>query len=426
MPPNRLSSSFRLQKTLCSAALACFSGIAVHAQESIRPSQISSLASEARQEQPIGTQGGLMRLGPVNVDASAQMDLEFNDNVGLSESNRKSDGIFRPRFNLDASWQVSRLNSIRLGLGVSYAKYFRNSHLDTQTMLIDPGTQFGFDIFVGDHLRLNIHDRIQIVQNPVDETTLSNVSRFTRLQNSAGVTAFLRYPEWDFVLGYDHFIYDTLSSEFSYLDRSEEQFFASARHRVNDALGVGLEASAAVVRYDQNVNNDATSWTIGAFADATLSEYTRLRLSGGWQELSFDANGTSLDRSDFGGAYVNLSLAQRLTPYFSHTVSAGREARLGLSVNYADYVYARYAATWRMNAALTWTFDAFVEDADESGGAAVSAEHALRWGGGVAVAIKIATRMTLGLRYGYVNKDSDLALRSYYQNSGVISLNYRF
>ncbi len=369
-----------------------------------------------------------MQIGPVNVDASAQVELEANDNVGLSEINRKSDFIFRPRVNVNSEWRVTPLNTIRLGLSVSYAKYFRYSKLDTQALLLDPGTAFGFDVFVGEHLRLNIHDRIQIVQNPVDETTLSNVSRFARLQNSAGVTAFIRYPDWDFVLGYDHFNYNTLSSssEFSYLDRTEEQFFAIARHRVSDALGVGVEGSAALVHYSENVNNDATTWTLGAFADTMLSEYTKLRVSGGWQDISFEGNGTSLDRSNFGSWYANLSAAQRLTQYVSHTLTVGREARLGLSVNFADYVFARYAATWRMNAVMTWNFDAFVEDAKESGGAAVSAEHAFRWGGGAGLAWKIAERMTLGLRYQYVDKDSDLALRSYYQNSGTLSLNYRF
>ena len=426
MPHTRIQKHSRLPRTLCAFALACLAGSALRAQESIRPSGISSLAADAREEQNAKVHGEFMRIGPVNVDASAQMELEANDNVGLSENNRKSDFIFRPRLNVDSEWQVTRLNTIRLGLSVSYAKYFHNSKLDTQALLLDPGTQLGFDIFVGEHLRLNIHDRIQIVQNPIDEATLSNVEKFARLQNSVGITAFVRYPDWDFVFGYDHFNYNTLSSQFNYMDRTEEQFFASARHRVSDALGAGVEASAALINYTDNVNNDGTTWTAGAFADTTLSEYTKLRISGGYQEMTFDGNGTNGDRSNFGGWYANLSAAQRLTQYLSHTLAVGREARLGLSVNFAEYVYARYAVIWRMNATMTWSFDAFVEDAKESGGAALSAEHAFRVGGGAALAWKIADRMTLGLHYSYVNKDSDLALRSYYQNTGTLSLNYRF
>ena len=415
-----------LPKTLCAFALTCLAGAKVNAQESIRPSGISSLAADARQEQASKARGEFMRLGPVKVDASVQMDLEVNDNVGLSENNPKSDLIFRPRLNLNSEWQVTRLNTIRLGLGLSYAKYLNNSHLDTQALLLDPGTQMAFDVFVGEHLRLNIHDRIQITQNPIDEATLSNVQRFARLQNSSGITAFIRYPDWDFVVGYDHFTYNALSSEFNYLDRTEEQFFASARRRVSDALGVGVEGSAAIVKYSETLNSDATTWTVGAFADATLSQYTKLRLSGGYQNLTFDGNGTNGDLDNFGSWYANLSAAQRLTQYLSHTLTVGREARLGLGVNFTDYVFARYSASWRMNDTMTWGFDAFVEDTRDSGTAAQLAEKAFRWGGGASLAFKLSSRTTLGLRYSYVNKDSDLALRSYIQNAGTLSLSYQF
>ena len=149
-------------------------------------------------------------------------------------------------------------------------------------------------------------------------------------------------------------------------------------------------------------------------------------MSGGYQNMSFDGNGTSRDRSDFGGWYANLVAAQRLTQYWSHSLTVGREARLGLSVNFADYTFARYNATWRMNAMMTWNLDAFVEDARESGGAAVSAEHAFRWGGGASLAWKIANRTTLGLGWHYVKKDSDLSPRSYYQNVATLSLGCQF
>ena len=426
MPRICIPNQSHFSKTLCAFAFACLAGARADAQESIRPSGISSLAADARQEQTSKLRGEFMRFGQVKVDTSARMDLELNDNVGLSEFNRKGDLIFRPRFGVESEWQVTRLNTIRLGISLGYAKYLNNPHLDTQALLIDPGTQFGFDIFVGEHLRLNIHDRITIAQNPVDEATLSNVQRFARLQNSSGLTAFIRYPDWDFVIGYDHFTYNTLSSEFNFLDRTEEQFFVSARHRMSDALGIGIEGSAALVNYEDRTSNDATTWTAGAFADATLSQYTKLRLSAGYQDMSFERNGTRFDRSNFASWYANLSAAQRITQYISHTFSVGREARLGLGVNFTDYVFARYAATWRMNDIMTWNFDAFIEDARDSGAVAAGAEHAFRYGGGAGLSFRLSGRTALGLRYGYVDKDSNLALRSYTQHSGILSLSYLF
>jgi hypothetical protein len=416
-----------LSRTQCAFAVACLLGASVYAQESIRPSLIGAEASNARKPQTSLVRSDFMRFGPVNVSASAGVEVEFTDNVALSEFNRQSDVIFRPQVNLDSEWKVSELNTLRLGLGISFAKYAENSRLDTETLLLNPGTELAFDVYVGEHLRLNVHNRIAIVQNPLNELNLSNVAnRFARLLNSAGLTAHLRYPDLDFVLGYDHFNYKTLSSEFNYMDRAEEQFFASARRRVSDALGVGLEASAALVNYNDFVNNDGTTWTVGAFADTTLSDYSKLRISGGYQNMSFDRTGTRGDLSSYGSWYGNVALAQRLSQYWSHTLSFGHEAVIGLSVNFAEYDYARYAATWRMNPTWTWGFNAFVENAQESGGPALSAEKAFRWGGGVVLAWQIAHRTTLGLRYQYVNKDSNLALRSYYQNSTSISLNYQF
>lgn len=164
----------------------------------------------------------------------------------------------------------------------------------------------------------------------------------------------------------------------------------------------------------------------GAFVDATLSQYTKLRLGAGYQDMSFERSGTRADRSDFAGWYANLSAAQRITQYISHTLSVGREARLGLRMNFTDYVFARYAANWRMNDIMTWNFDAFVEDARDSGAGAAGAEHAFRWGGGAGLSFRLSGRTALGMRYGYVDKDSNLALRSYTQHSGILSLSYQF
>jgi hypothetical protein len=142
--------------------------------------------------------------------------------------------------------------------------------------------------------------------------------------------------------------------------------------------------------------------------------------------MDFKPVGLRGDQSDFGGWYGNLTVAQRLTQYWSHSLTLGHEAVLGLAVNFAEYDFARYTATWRMNPTWTWGFNAFVENADESGGPLLSAEKAFRWGGGVALAWQIANRTTLALSYQYVNKDSNLPVRSYYQNSTSISLTYQF
>lgn len=354
------------------------------------------------------------------------MSVEATDNVGLSQTGREGDLILRPEIDFDSQWKVSQLNTLRFSLGLAYSKYLEHSNLDTRSVLLNPGSQLSFDMYLGGVVRLTFHDKFAILQNPIDEPTLSNVARFDRFQNSAGVTALVDLNDLKFVLGYDHFDFRSLNSDFDTLNRREEQFSASASLALSDAVTAGVDGSFALVDYLLDYNNNGTTWTAGPFVEATLSTYTKLRLTGGYQSMRFDDNGTSGDDTNLGGWYGSIAVAQRLNQYWSHTLSLGREARLGLDVNFTEFMYARYHANWRVNSRLNAGFEAFYEDADESGTALQDSEHSHRWGGGLSLTWKLGSKLGLSLRYQYVKKDSDLVLRSYYQNVGTLTLNYDF
>jgi len=395
------------------------------AQESIRPSSTGAQSAAARRPTDTSLNYNI-KAGPVTFDASASLDLEYNDNIGLAEENRESDLIFRPTVRVDSRWRVSQLNTLRFAFSAGFAKYADHSDLDTRSLLLDPGSEVSFDIYIGGNLRVNVHDRFSIVQNPVDEATLSNTARFDRFQNAAGFTAFWDLNDLDVIVGYDHYNYRALGNNFDFLDRSEEQIFASSSVALSDAVRVGIDTSVAFIDYRFGFNNDGVTWTAGPFLDMTLSPYTKLRASAGYQAMQFDSGGESGDTSDNNGWYANVAIAQRMNQYWSHSISAGRESRLGLTVNYAEYVYARYVADWRLNTRMNVGAEAFLENINESGGAEQFSEEAFRWGLGASLTWKLGRQVTMSARYRYVNKDSDLALRSYYQNVGLLTLNYDF
>ena len=383
------------------------------------------LASEARQPQ---TAPGnyFLKAGPVDFGASLSLNAEFNDNVGLSENNRQSDFILRPVLQIDSEWRVTALNTLRFDIGIGYATYLQHSDLNTRSILLDPGSQISFDVFVGGILKLNFHDRFAILQNPIDEPSLSNTARFDRFQNTAGVTGLFDFNDLKLVVGYDHFTYSTFSSEFNFLDRSEEQVFASAGLRISDAFTLGVDGSGALVDYRLNINNNGTTFSGGPFAEATLSSYTTMRLSGGWQAMNFDGSGTTGDTSNYNGWYGSLTIAQRLNQYWTHSLSVGHEARLGLEVNYSEYDYARYLSQWQINPRLSAGFEVFIENDNESGTAAQNSELSRRWGAGLSLTWRLGSKLSADLHYRYVDKNSDLALRNYYQNSISVDLKYTF
>ncbi len=383
------------------------------------------LASEARQ--PIAAAANyFLKAGPVDFKANATMGVEYNDNIGLSQTNRQSDLILRPMLQIDSEWRLTTLNTMRFDIGIGYAKYLRHGSLDTNSILLDPGSQISFDVFVGGILKLNFHDRFAILQNPIDEPSLSNTARFDRFQNAAGVTGLFDFNDLKLVVGYDHFTYRTIGSDFNFLDRSEEQFFASVSTRMSDALTVGLDGSGSLVNYRLNINNNGTTVSAGPFAETSLSSYTKVRLNGGWQAMNFDSGGTTGDMSNYNGWYASLTVAQRLNQYWTHSLTVGREARLGLEVNFSEYEYVRYLAQWQINPRLSANFDAFVEHDDESGGLAQNSERSSRWGGGAGLIWRLGNKLTTDLRYRYVNKNSDLPLRDYYQNSILVDVTYTF
>ena len=367
-----------------------------------------------------------MKVGPVNFNASASVGVEVNDNVGLSETDRQGDLILRPEIQLNSEWQVSKLNTLRFGIGIGYAAYTQHSDLDTRSILLDPGSQIAFDVYIGGVLKLTFHDRFAILQNPVDEPALSNTARFDRFQNAAGVTMLWDFNDLKIVAGYDYFTYRTFGDEFDFLDRSEEQLYASGSLRLSDAITTGIDASGALVNYRTGYNNNGKTWSAGPFVEATLSSYTQLRIAGGYQGMNFDDNGTSGDRSNYTGWYASLTAAQRLSQYWSHSISVGHEGRLGLTVNYSEYNYARYLAAWQLNPWMHVGFEGFIEGDNESGTVAQESELSRRWGGGASLGWRLGPKTTMDLRYNYVKKDSDLPDRSYYQNVGLLTLSYSF
>ncbi|MEZ0255996.1 MAG: outer membrane beta-barrel protein [Chthoniobacter sp.] len=395
------------------------------AQESIRPSNTGSQASEARKGAP-SSGNYFLKAGPVNFSAGATLGVEYNDNIGLSQNHRESDLVLRPSIEIDSMWQVTTLNTLRFNIGIGYAAYTQHSDLNTRSVLLDPGSQIAFDIYVGGVLKLTFHDRFAILQNPADEPNLSNTARFDRFQNAAGVTALFDFNDLKVVLGYDHFDYRAFGDEFDFLNRAEEQFFASASVQLSDAIIVGVDAHTSLVNYQTGFNNDGQTWGAGPFIEATLSSYTTVRLSGGYQGMTFDRNGASGDVSDYGGWYGSVTVAQRLNQYWSHSLSAGHEARLGLEVNFSEYTYARYLAQWQINPRLHASIEGFVESANESGTDAQNSENATRWGGGASLAWRLGNKVSVDLGYHYVKKNSDLALRDYYQNVGTLVLKYEF
>jgi hypothetical protein len=408
-------------------SLLCATPVA-RSQDAVRPSLAGEAAAEARRQDIEHIPYNLMA-GPIRFRISATVGAEYNDNINLAETNEQDDVIIRPQLTIDAIWPVTQLNTLRLDLGLSYAFYIDHSEANTNGVLIAPGSQLAFDIFVGD-FRINFHDRPSLEQDPVAEPALSNVVDYGRFQNTAGVSILWDMNKALLTLGYDHYTYVSTVSEFDYLNRNAEELSGTIEFLVTSTTGIGLESYAVFNYYDQHVLNDSNTYSVGAFVETQLTNYLKVRVAGGYQWIDFDNSSVNFfgillpDQGKQTDYYANILVTNRLNSRIKQTLSAGHESQLGVNSNYLVLNYIRHTVNWNIIRNTLLSTEFFYEDADDSGG--FIDEHLHRFGGAVALGYQLTQHVTLGLRYQYTKKDSDVALRDYKQNRVSLDGTYSF
>jgi hypothetical protein len=434
--------------------LVLFAAPIVRAQDAIRPSLAGEAAAEARR-QSIDKIPYNLELGPMKLRFSATIGFEYNDNINLAEdasallpsptgpilvtTQQQGDFIIRPQVNVDALWPITQLNTLKLDLGVGYAFYMDHSNYNTNGVLVNPGSQIAFDIFVSD-FRVNLHDRFSLEQDPVAELALSNVADYGRFQNTAGVSIL-----WDLnaavaTVGYDHYNFISTTSVFDYLDRNAEMVNGSIAFTPNSTMSVGPEAAFVYTYYDQNILNDSKTYSVGGFLETQITSNLKLRVAGGYQNINFDHTGLVNDSHNLNDYYANALLSHRVNSVLTQNISAGHETQLGINSNYIKLNYIRHTANWNILYHTLLSTELFYEDADDSGGSGplfvpapgvflfnpFVAEHIHRYGGAFSLGYQLTQHVTLGLRYQYTQKESDQLLRDYSQNRVSFDGTYSF
>ena len=422
----------------------------VQAQDAIRPSLAGQDAYNARQEDVSRIPYNLL-LGPVRFRVGATVGVEYNDNINYAEVNTKDDVIVTPNLTLDAIWPVTQLNTLRFDLGLGYSFYLDHSDNDTDYLLVAPRSQLAFDIFIGD-FRINLHDRMSLQQDPIQEGALSNVVNYGRFENTAGISVLWDLNKILLQIGYDHYNFVATNSDFDYLNRNADSVGASAAFIINPTLTIGAEGNAVWTRYDDEgsgvgILNDNEDYSVGGFVELALTNNLKVRAAGGYQWMDFDQNFVTFffgpfalqfpDHQDSRDYYVNGLISHRINAQISQTLSAGHENQLGVNSNFITLNYVRHAVSWNILRNTLLTTEFFYEDAEESGGVVGGniltvlngqreGEHFHRIGGAVTLGYQLTPHVTLGVRYQGTSKDSNVFLRDYNQNRVSVDGTYSF
>lgn len=383
--------------------------------------EAANMARDARQQ--IDDSQATMRVGKVNFRVAAGLRQEYNDNIGLAPAGREHDFITSPHVTLGAHWPMSELNSLDLVLGLSYAKYWEHPSLDSDSIQVAPSTMLDFNAYVGD-VRINVHDIPSVQQDPISTTQLSNIKTFRRLSNTAGIAA-----DWDlnmFIIGvgYDYSIFRSLESDFEFLDQDTHQFHGRIGYRCAPQITVGVQGGYSITDYLQRVQNNGTTWSVGGYTEAIISEYLRGGASVSMQGSHFDSNGTIGDTSDFNSVVFAVTLNNQLNRWLNHALSLSRYTTLGIGTNFTDVYRVDYSINAEMIQQVTTSLNFFHEWFADSPG--YSAQNGTRWGVGPSIGYQLTPSTRLSIGYQRTERDANLNRFDYTQNVAYIDMNHQF
>ncbi len=429
---------------ICAVAALLAPLTAAKAQVEDRPSVVG-----ARLARPylFNTEDYNVKAGPVTFKATAELRTDYNDNISLTEHHPDGDVIVTPALDLQMFWPVTPFNALRLNAQFGYSWYLNHSELNTAATAfsIAPDSVLDYDIYVS-NFTINLHDRFALIQDPVNQPTLSNVPFYGHFVNTAGVSVFWFLNKNVIVTGsYDHTDDIPTSSEFDFAQYDEDQFSASIRCAVAPHVAAGLEGSVADARYRTGDKPDGVPVSAGPFIDWNITPYTRLRVAAGYQGIFFDGDtarsiaflpGTSPSSgptvvhggtahvSDESSPYFNIELSNRLSRHFQQTLSAGHELSLDITAASASLYYIRYNAEWEISSRFTLHGLLFYDNGHQNG--ADLPEDFDRIGCGLSTSVNLSRKLTASLGYQFIHKNSDIEGNSYYQNFVSLSLRYSF
>jgi hypothetical protein len=400
-------------------------GCGAWAQDAYRASLAGQAAAEAK-KQILENQRFNVKLGPVSLRLGTQLGLEATDNVrSTSEQNAEADLIIRPRLNVAALWRVTEKNSLNLSLGVGYEKYLRTAQYDG--LFISPDSDLSFDLYIKDFV-VNLHSRFSYSQDITGDPTISGIGGLSRFENTSGVRTTWDLNKAVLTAGYDHEVYIPTDPQYSRYSRGSELGTVSAAFQIHPAFFAGLQVGGGMTTYDDQTQPNYDQYSAGPFFSVRLSDYTTVRLAGGYVAYFIDAGATTNPAPNLNAFYCDLTLQQQLGSTLSHSLSVGRQIQSGSVSSVTDQYYARYNANWRLfrktrlSASLSYqniSYSYFSQPGN-------SGEGINFYSLGLTLSRPLTRHMTGNLGYQFYLKDSDVKNNDYTRNQLALTLIYAF
>jgi hypothetical protein len=402
----------------------CMVGTVAWGQEALNNSIAGQANSESRAQQ-LQSQDYTFKYGDFRSLISATADAAWNDNINLTKSGPLDDYILTPSLRVTSSYPVTQDNVLFFDISIGYSRYLKHPNYSTFNLNSSSGTGVSFDIGIKD-VTINLHDWMHYSQDAAQNSTVANTGNYGTFDNSAGLSASWDLNQVTLSAGYDHANVLSTSAEFDGITHQSELFFVRSGFLLHPQVTVGLESTATLTTYKQNVFNNNDAYTIGAYATFSPDSALHITARGGYTTYKFQQDSASLRTSDQNSYYAALNVNHQPLDWLSYSLDAGHEVQLGTQSDLTEDWYLRPSVTWKFIKKVEFNTAFFYEHGQQGLGNVFGnlTENYDWYGGEFTVNHDLTSRLTIGMNYRLTIRSSDISNNEYTQNLVGLHLTY--
>jgi len=347
--------------------------------------------------------------------------LEFNDNVKLSSDGEEGLAL-RAGVSSSLRYPVSARNELKFDASLEHLHYLAGIDGTENYNSVLPGTETSFTVYTGP-LRIRNFLRAELSEDPVESPVISNTARFGRFNGYAGSQI-----DWDM----NRVIWQvspTVGRQFAtqsvhaQIDHWSYGLGLRAVFPLAPATSVGVATSYAENHYDERIQNDSETRTIGVFGQTALSRSVSVEAATGLQFTDYDRRGTIDDGDDFDGVYAQAGISHQVRPNFSYAFQARHDIDEGYGTNFYEITELSLTAKlssiqrWEIVVPVSWQW------VSESG---PGGDDFTRFNLGVEGRRPLGRKLDLSVGASSCDKFSDLDGADYSQHRVYFSVRYTF
>ncbi len=376
-----------------------------------------------------------MQIGAAQVDVKGSFEVEFNDNVNFSNSDRVMDIILRPGLTLGVVDKLNDNNTVNLQMGIAWEQYLLHPALSSYTNFaeVSPDSKLAytlrlppFTFSIYDSFNYSVQPSDSLDFNPATGQIIPSIHAFGRFMNQIGVTGELEMNKVALTAGLYRYDVFPQESELEFLRRWQYTATAGLRYNYSESLTATLDASYTLNYYQEHLENDSHSWYIGAGLNGAITKAITLDAAVGFTNYNFLSNGTNGDASQPGGITGSLSLTQKISDRKTHTLTLSRAMNFGYVSNVitVDRISYKFQLQNFLLEKMTGTFSAYLEHGRDSGGPAP--ERYYKYVLSPSISYALTKRSETYASYEFTQKFLNFNDRTYYRNQIIVGFRYEF